>query len=89
MRKVYGYIKFLKKNVKGLELSSFGLKKELLKDHYEAILDSCKENGKDNNDRAVVAILSQPEFRSAVEGSIIDLQASIEEGKICFKRNFR
>ena len=44
----------------------------LLKDHYETILDSCK----DDDDRAVVAILSQPEFRSRVEGSRIDLKKS-------------
>ena len=85
MRKIYGYIKFLKKNVEGLELSSFAMKKELLKKHYEAILDSCKTDGRDNDDRAVVAILSQPEFRSRVEGSGIDLGKSNVEGRICVK----
>ena len=81
MRRIYGYIKFLKKNVEGLELSSFRVKRELLKNHYEAILDSCKNN----DNRAVVAILSQPEFRSRVEGSRIDLENSIYNGKISFK----
>lgn len=77
MRKIYGYIKFLKKNVDGLELSSFAVKK----DQYKAILDTCE----DNDDRAVIAILSQPEFRSRVEGSRIDLKESNKQGKICFK----
>ena len=85
MRKIYCYIKFIKKTVKGLELSSFRVKKELLKDHYKAILATCKDNIKDNDDRAVVAILSQPEFRSRVEGSKIDLEKSNREGRICFK----
>ena len=86
MRKIFSYIKFLKKNVEGFKLSSFAVKKELLKDHYEAILDSCKTNkGEDDNSRAVVAILSQPEFRSRVEGSIINLEKSNEKGKLYFK----
>ena len=89
MKKMYGYIKFLKKNLAGLDLSSFGVKKELLKDQYEAILDSCKESGRWQmpmaDDKALVAILSQPEFRSRVEGSRIDLDKSNEFGKIHFK----
>ena len=90
MRMMYSYIKFIKKNVEGVELSSFWTKKELLKSQYEEILDSCKEkNGRgevvDNNDCALVAILSQPEFRSKVEGSRIDLEKSNKEGFICFK----
>ena len=66
-------------------MSSFATKKELLKSQYEAILDSCKENGEDNNNRALVTILSQPEFRSRVEGSSIDLERSNKEGEIYFK----
>ena len=86
MRKIYSYIKFFKKNVEGLDLSSFGVKKELLKDHYEAILNSCIDaDGEEKDDRAVVAILSQPEFRSKVEGSRIDLKTSNKYGMIYFK----
>ena len=85
MRKIYGYIKFLKKNVDGLDLSSFGVKKELLKEQYTAIIDSCKENGKDDDDRAVVAIFMQPEFQFKVKKSKIDLRKSNVNGRICFK----
>ena len=62
------------------------MKKELLKDHYEAILDSCKDDGKDNDNRAVIAILSQPEFRTRVERSKIDLKESNISGTIHFKK---
>ena len=85
MKKIYGYIKFLKKNVDGLDLSSFGVKKELLKEQYTAIINSCKENGKDDDDRAVVAIFMQPEFRFKVKKSKIDLRKSNINGRICFK----
>ena len=84
MRTIYCYIKFLKKYVEGVDLSSFWVKKELLKPHYTAILDSCREGEIDNNDRALVAILSQPEFRSRVEKSRIDLGYSCRQGMICF-----
>ena len=86
MRKIYCYIKFLKKYVDGVELSSFWVKKELLKAHYTAILDSCHEEQMiDYNNTALVAILSQPEFRSRVEGSRIDIGQSSRIGMICFK----
>ena len=87
MRKIYCYLKFLKKYVEGVDLSSFWVKKELLKPHYTAILDSCKEGEVEYNHRALVAILSQPEFKSRVEGSRIDLGRcqSNREGLICFK----
>ena len=88
MRKIYGYIKFLKKNVDGVDLSSFWVKKELLKDHYEAILDSCKDqNGIEDNNRALITILSQPEFRSWVEESRIDLQQTKQRETIWFKED--
>ena len=87
MRKIYGYIKCLKKNVDGMDLSSFWAKQELLKPHYSNILDSCKESdGTDNDDRAVVAILTQPEFRSKIRGSRIDLESSNRSGRIWFKK---
>ena len=40
MRCIYSYIKFLKK-VLDLDLSSYWVKKELLKAEYQSILDSC------------------------------------------------
>ena len=87
MRTIYCYIKFIKKYVEGVELSSFWVKKELLKSHYTAILDSCREgpDQRDRNDRALVVILSQPEFRSRIENSRIDLGESSRLGKICLK----
>ena len=76
MRLIYSYIKFLKK-VLNLELSSFWTKKELLKDQYVSILDSC-----DSDDSALVQILSQPEFRARLLQSRIDFQESNKRGVV-------
>ena len=75
MKEMYCYIKFLKKAL-ALDLSSFWVKKELLKDQYQWILDSTHDG-----DRALVQILSQPEFRSKVEAKI-DFQKSNETGEV-------
>ena len=64
MKNIYTYIKFLKK-VLDLDLSSFLVKKELLKDKYQSILD-----GAEKDDVALLLILSEPEFRIKMENSI-------------------
>ena len=61
---MYCCIKFLKK-VAGININSFWTKKELLREKYQEILDSC-----DDDDRALVMILSQPEIKTKVEGAI-------------------
>ena len=87
MRKIYGYLKCSKKNIDGMDLSSFWAKQELLNPQFGAILDSCKEaDGEENDDRAVVSILTQPEFRSKIRESRIDLEKSSEYGEIWFKK---
>ena len=66
MREIYSYIKFLKK-VLNLNLSSYWVKKELLEQEYETILNSCttEDTWMDGykDDSALVRILSQPEFK--------------------------
>ena len=96
MRDIYSYIKFLKK-VLNLDLSSYWVKKELLKPQYETILDSCTtdltlrydDTGHtvevDKDDKALVKIISQPEFKIKVE-SKIDIQESLEMGFIQLNR---
>ena len=79
MKNMYCYVKFLKKAL-GLDLSSFWVKKELLKDQYQWILDSTHDS-----DRALVQILSQPEFRSKVEARI-DFQKSNETGEVHIRK---
>ena len=69
MRDIYCYIKFLK-TVAKISINSFWTKKELLKDKYNTILASSNDD-----DRALVQILSQPEFRTKVE-KIIDIRKS-------------
>ena len=96
MKDIYSYIKFLKKALH-LDLNSYLLKKELLKDHYKAILDSCGEGafssshlsrGRDHHvgkdDMALVQILCQPFFRNIV-GHKIDLQESSKWGYVHLK----
>ena len=80
MRNIYSYIKFLKK-VLGFDISSFWIKKELMKREYQAILDSCTTGteinyssgvalAKDADDVALVKILSTPAFKSKLESKI-------------------
>ena len=64
MRQMYCYIKFLK-NVANIKINSFWLKKEISKEKYEEILISCNDD-----DRALVLILSQPEIKTKVQGAI-------------------
>ena len=64
MKNIYTYIKFLKK-VLDLDLSSFWVKKELLKGKYQSILD-----GAEKDDIALLLILSENEFRIKMEKSI-------------------
>ena len=81
MRKIYCYIKFLKKNSDGIKASSYWVKKELQKQHYEEILDSCK----DDDNRALIAVLMQPEFRMRME-EVIDLEESFQVPRILLRR---
>ena len=69
MKDMYCYIKFLKK-VAHIEINSFWTKKELLKQKYSEILEDCNDD-----DRALVMILSQPEIKTKVENAI-DLEKS-------------
>ena len=81
MRDIYSYIKFLKKAL-NLDLSSYWVKKELLKPEYQSILDSCSkgrilytsqgdvDHVLHRDDLALVIILSQPEFKNKVEDKI-------------------
>ena len=81
MRDIYSYIKFLKKAL-NLDLSSYWVKKELLKPEYQSILDSCTKGRilytsqgdvdyeLNKDDLALVIILSQPEFKNKVDDKI-------------------
>lgn len=75
MREIYSYIKFLKK-VLNIDLSSYWVKKELLKQEYETILKSCTtediwDDWMDGyKDLALVMILSQLEFKTKMENKI-------------------
>ena len=64
MKKIYCCIKYLKKAL-DLDLSSYWVKKELLKQEYQKIV-----SGERDEDRALVAVLSQPEFRQKVADKI-------------------
>ena len=75
MRDIYSYIKFLKKAL-DLDLSSYWVKKELLKEGYRSILESC-----DTDDVALVQIISQPEFATKVGGRI-HIENSLRYGYI-------
>ena len=88
MKKIYCYIKYLKKSL-DLDLSSYWVKKELLKQEYQDIVDS-KKKDLFAGDNALVAVLSQPEFQSQV-GDKIDIKKSNNPGisglyKICLKK---
>ena len=86
MKDIYSYVKLLKK-VLHLDLSSYWVKKELMKPEYESILDSCtesKDEWSDADDFALVQILMQSEFKTKV-GDKIDFQESLNYGFICLK----
>ena len=90
MKDVYTYVKFLNKALR-LDLNSFLVKKELLKEEYQSILDSCgtssigqRERYVDRDDLALVQILSQPFFHGKVEDKI-DLQESSKWGIVHLK----
>ena len=78
MKKIYCCIKYLKKAL-DLDLSNYWVKNELLKKEYKDILDSYGDE-----DRALVAVLSQPEFLPKVEEKI-DIEESNKEGNIELK----
>ena len=97
MRLIYSYIKFLKKVLK-LDMSSYWVKKELMKPKYQSILDSCKSgsftnfsNGSrldaDKDDRALVNILLQPEFKNLLDDKI-DFQMSSRFECIVLKADY-
>ena len=77
---MYCCIKFLKK-VACISINSFWVKKELLREKYQEILDSC-----DDDDRALVMILSQPEIKTKVEGAI-DMKKSNYLGFVNLKED--
>ena len=79
MRQMYCYLKFLKK-VANIKINSFWLKKELLKQKYQEILSFC-----DDDDRALILILSQPEIKTKVQGAI-DIQKSNYLGFVNLKQ---
>ena len=87
MRQIYSYIKFINKAL-GIKLSSYWIKKELLKSEYNSILESCtsgKESGGDRDDIALTEILRQPEFKMKFKEKI-DFKMSQEKGFICLRR---
>ena len=85
MKEIYSYVKFLKK-VLHLDLSSYWVKKELLKTEYESILNECTEGTfwGDKDDLALVRILAQPEFKIKLE-SKINFDRSLKYGYIHLK----
>ena len=88
MRQIYSYIKFVKK-VLNLDLSSYWVKKELLKQEYDTILNSCTTEDSwmdgDKDDAALVRILSQPEFKTKMENKINFIE-SLSRGVLWLKR---
>ena len=93
MKETYSYIKFLKK-VLNLDLSSYWVKKELLKQEYETVLSSCATDDSwmdrpwmdgDKDDLALVRILSQPEFKTKMENKINFIEA-LARGVVWLKR---
>ena len=98
MKDIYSYIKFLKKAL-DLDLSSYWVKKELLKPEYQSILDLCSKgrilytsrgevDGQlDKDDKALVMILSQPEFKTKVEDKI-DFQQSFKWSYVRLRREW-
>ena len=86
MRRIYGYIKFMKKTLH-LDLSSYWVKKELMKTEYQSILDSCTEGIQsvaDKDDLAVAQILMQPEFLTKLDDKI-NYERTQEMGYVCKK----
>ena len=81
IKKIYCCIKYLKKAL-DLDLSSYWVKKELLKQEYRDIVESSLFNR--GKDKALVAVLSQPEFRPKVAEKI-DIEESNKRGFICLK----
>ena len=86
MKKIYCCIKFLKKAL-DLDINSYWIKKELLREKYQSILDLCTEGTSiaDKDDLALVRILSQSAFKLKLRGRII-LERSLEEGFIHVRR---
>ena len=80
MRDIYSYIKFLKKAL-DLKLSSYWVKKELLKADYQSILESCE-----TDDVALVQILSQPELSTKVNDKI-NMEDSLRSGYVNLRRS--
>ena len=88
MKNIYSYIKFLKKGLH-IDLSSYWVKKELLKPEYQSILNSCSwEALKDADDFALVQILLQPEFQTKFRDKI-DLKKSQEKGRVIITEEYR
>ena len=88
MKEIYTYIKFLKA-VLSMDLSSYWVKKELLKTEYQAILDSCTIGGEfgEKDDLALVKILAQPQFKIKFEKKI-DFKQSLHLGYIRFSEGY-
>ena len=84
MKEVYGCIKFLKK-VLHLDLSSYWVKKELLREEYQSILDSCTTGHGKEDDFALLQVLSQPQLKAKLVEKI-DFQESHKCGSIILKR---
>ena len=80
MKKIYCCIKYLKKAL-DLDLSTYWVKKELLKQEYLDIVHSNRDKT-----RALLTVLSQPQFRPKVADGI-DIDKSNKEGSIYLKRN--
>ena len=88
MKDIYCYIKFLKKAA-GLDISSYWVKRELQNEQYQLIVDPINRAlhgyGGHADDLALVQVLSQPEFRSKVDGKI-DFTESNKKGHICLRK---
>ena len=87
MKDIYTYIKFLIQ-VLGLDLSSYWVKKELLKEEYSSLLDTWCDNGGYGgcvDDFALVQILSQPQFKPKFQ-SEIDFSESHRLGMVVLWR---
>ena len=80
MKEIYGCIKFLKKALQ-LDLSSYWVKRVLMKSKYQSILDSFTGESSDRNDLALISILMQPEFKAKLE-HIIDFEESKKRGYV-------
>ena len=87
MKMIYCCIKYLKKAL-DLDLSSYWVKKELLKSEYQDIVSSARSQRPMYNaeDTVLVTVMSQPEFRQKIEGKI-DIEFSSRNGNIILKKN--